>query len=525
MPKGFKRALLLLAVAAMLPVSLYGCSDRSADPTGDTDPSVSPPASAQTGEPSTSGSSVTVGIAQNLDSLDPHKAISAGTGEVLFNLFEGLVNPSPNGGVEAAVASDYTVSEDGKTYTFTLREGVTFHNGDPVTAEDVVYSLERCAGSENDGVPLISAFSNVTKVEAVDDSHVTLTLAEPSLEFINSMTAAIIPAGSGGQMATDPVGTGPFQVVSYIPEQSMVVEKYGGYWGEGAHIDKVTFKIITDVNSLVMGLQGGSLDMVIHLPNTVAGQLEDDFTILQDTMKLVQALYLNNAVKPFDDVRVRQAMYYAIDVPAIIDFVCDGAGVPVGTSMYPAQKQYFLPELAETYQQDLEKAKALLTEAGYPDGFEMTITVPSNYQQHVDTGLVLADQLSAVGIKAEVQEVEWETWVSDVYRGRNYQSTVSGIAASDMTAREMLQRYKSDHQKNFINFQDSEYDQVVSDAIATLDADEQMELFKRAEVILNEQAASLWIQDLCDLVVMRPELDGMTFYCTYVLDMSTIYYK
>jgi len=526
MPKRFQRVLLLLAVAAMLPVSLYGCSDQSAKPTGDTDSSPTPTVSAQTDEPSTNpGSSVTVGIAQDLDSLDPHKAISAGTSEVLFNLFEGLVNPSPDGGIEAAVASDYTVSEDGRLYTFTLREGVTFHNGDPVTAGDVVYSLERCAGSENEGVPLISAFSNVEKIEAPDDSHVTVALAEPSLEFINSMTAAIIPAGSGAEQATAPVGTGPFKFVSYTPQQSMEVERYGGYWGEGARLERVTFQIVTDMNTLVMGLQGGSLDMVIHMPSTVSGQLENDFTILQDTMKLVQALYLNNAVKPFDDVRVRQAMYYAINVPEIIEFVCDGAGVPTGTSMYPAQKRYFLPELAENYQQDLEKAKALLAEAGYPDGFEMTITVPSNYQQHVDTAQVIASQLSAVGITATLQSVEWETWVSDVYRGRSYQSTVSGIAASDMTAREMLQRYKSDHQKNFINFQDAEYDEAVNAAIATLDEEEQVRLFKRAEEILNEQAASLWLQDLCDLVVMRPDLDGMTFYCTYVLDMSTIYYK
>ena len=109
-----------------------------------------------------------------------------------------------------------------------------------------------------------------------------------------------------------------------------------------------------------------------------------------DTMKLVQALYLNNRVEPFDDVRVRQAMYYAIDVQEIIDFVCNGAGVPTGTSMYPAFTKYFAAELADKYPQNLEQAKQLLTDAGYPNGFDMVITVPSNYAQHVDTGLVLA---------------------------------------------------------------------------------------------------------------------------------------
>lgn len=517
MPKFFKRALLLLLTAVMLPVSLYGC-------TGNTDPGTTQSASAQTGELS-DGNSVTVGIAQDLDSLDPHAAVSAGTSEVLFNVFEGLMKASPDGGVIPAVASDYTVSDDGLQYTFTLREGVKFHNGNAVTMEDVLYSLERCAGSENDGTPLISAFSNVASFEATDDTHVVVTLKEPNLEFINSMTAAIIPANSGDTISTNPIGTGPFSYVSYTPQQSMVVKKFDGYWGEPAQLDEVTFRIITDVNTLVMGLQSGTLDMVIHLPNSVRSQVESQFTVLQDTMKLVQALYLNNDVKPFDDVRVRQAMYYAISVPDIIDLVSNGDGVATGTSMYPAYTKYFMPELAETYQQNLDKAKELLTEAGYPNGFTMTITVPSNYTQHVETAELLAQQLSAVGITATLNPIEWESWVSDVYRGRNFESTVCGIAASDMTGREMLERYVSDNQKNFINFNSAEYDEVMEKALTTLDADEQTQLYKQAETILNEEAASLWIQDLCDLVVMDPALDGMTFYATYVLDMSTIYYK
>ena len=514
MPKYLKRALSLLT-AAMLLISLCACA-------GDTDNSKDEQPSAESGELS-DGSSVTVGIAQDLDSLDPHRALSAGTSEVLFNIFEGLMKASPDGGVIPAVASDYTMSADGKTYTFTLREGVTFHNGNPVTLDDVLYSLERCAGSESDGAPLIAAFSNVETISADADGRVMVTLTEPSLEFLNAMTAAIIPKDSGSTQATAPVGTGPFSFVSYMPQNSMEMVRYEGYWGKAAQ--KVTFKIITDANTLVLGLNGGTLDMVIHLPNTSAPEIQKGFTVLTDTMKLVQALYLNNDVKPFDDARVRQAMYYAINVPEIIEFVCDGAGVPTGTSMYPAFTKYFVPELADKYQQDLEKAKQLLADAGYPNGFTMTITVPGNYEPHVDTGLVLSQQLAAVGITAQVQEVAWETWVNDVYKGRQYEGTVSGIAASNMTAREMLERYTTTHSKNFINFSDAEFDDVVARAMTTMDMDEQVALYKRAQEILSEQAGSLWLQDLCDLVVLRPELDGMTFYATYVLDMSTIYYK
>jgi len=527
MPKRFKRALLLLVAIAMLPVSLYGCTgDTEPTPSAVVSDSGSDPTAAQSGE-LPKGNSVTVGIAQDLDDLDPQLAKTAGIREVLFNIFEGLVKASPDGSVTEAVASDYEISEDGRTYTFTLREGVTFHNGETVTVEDVVYSLKRCAGSENDGTPLVSAFSNVESITAPDDSHVVLTLAEPSMEFIYSMTAAIIPEGSGPTINETMTGTGPFRFVSFAPQDNVVIEKYDGYWNQekAARLDKVTFKIIADDNALVIGLKGGTLDMVIHLPNNLESQVKDDFTVHQDTMKLVQALYLNNAVEPFDNELVRQAMYYAIDVDEIIDFVCGGAGKPTGTSMYPAREKYFLPELTEAYPHDVEKAKELLAQAGYPDGFEMSITAPSNYAQHVDTAEVIKEQLKAVGITATVNLVEWGTWVRDVYRGRQYESTVCGIAADDMTAREMLVRYMTEDRKNFIAFSDMEYDEVMAKALTATSDEEQTRLYKRAEEILNEKAASLWIQDACDLVVMNPALDGFTFYSTYVLDMSTIGYQ
>ena len=528
MPRFFKRALLLLGALAMLAVSLYGCStgDTQLTPSAGVSDGGSEASAAQSGE-LPEGNSVTVGIAQDLSNLDPQLAATAGVREVLFNIFEGLVKASPDGSLTGAVASDYEISADGRTYTFTLREGVTFHNGEAVTVEDVVYSLERCAGSENDGTPLVSAFSNVSKIDAPDQSHVVVTLAEPRTEFINDLTAPIIPQGSGPTIATDLVGTGPFRFVSYAPQDNLVMEKYGGYWdaAKAAKLDQVTFKIIPDVNSLVIGLKGGSLDMVVHLPNTLLAEVEDSFTVHQNTMNIVQALYLNNAVEPFDNELVRQAMYYAIDVDQIIEFVCSGAGVATGTSMYPAQTKYFMPELAENYKQDLDKARELLAQAGYPDGFSMTITAPSNYAQHMDTAQVLIEQLKAVGITAELAPVEWQTWVDDVYRGRNYQSTVCGIAADDMTAREMLVRYMSDNRKNFIGFQDEEYDSVMAQAMASTDDGEQTRLYKRAQEILNEQAASLWIQDMCELAVTSPALDGFTFYRTYVIDMACVYFK
>lgn len=517
MKRKLKHLLLLVALASLL-VSLCACG-------GDTANSESPEATgtaAQTGEPSYGGS-VTVAIAQDLDdTLDPHMAVSAGTEEVLFNLFEGLVKPSPEGELIPAVASDYDISEDGTTYTFTLREGIKFHNGDPVTVEDVVYSLNRIAGTES-GTPLVSAYSLVSSIEATDDRTVVITLSEGNIEFLAYLTEAIIPADYADQ-ATAPIGTGPFKFVSRTPQEGMVIEKFEDYWGEPAYLDRVEYKVITNADTLMMSLQSGAVDLCAHLTSAQVRELGDAYNIESDTMKLVQALYLNNAVEPLNDVKVRQALCYAVNVQDILDLTADGEGVPVGSSMYPAFQKYFMPELADAYPQDIEKAKALLAEAGYPDGFDLTITVASNYTPHVNVAQVLEQQLEAIGVNVTIELVEWETWVSDVYQGRNFESTVVGLDASAMTARAMLERFESSNDKNFINFSDPEYDEVFAQAIACTDDAEQTELYKRLEEILSEQAANVYIQDLCDFVAINPELGGLTFYPIYVLDMSTIYY-
>jgi peptide/nickel transport system substrate-binding protein len=260
------------------------------------------------------------------------------------------------------------------------------------------------------------------------------------------------------------------------------------------------------------------------LTSTQVAQLGDDFYVAEGTMNLVQALYLNNAEKPFDDVRVRQALCYAIDKDAIIDLAFDGYGSPIGSSMYPAFGKYFDDSLTNYYTQDIEKAKELLAEAGYPDGFTMTITVPSNYQPHVDTAQVLVEQLKEIGVTAEIQPVEWASWLSDVYSGRQYQSTVVGVDASTMTARALLERFVSTAGNNFINYSSETYDELFQQVLATSDDELQTDLYKHMEAELTANAANVYIQDMADLVAVRKGLEGLTFYPIYVLDVSTLYY-
>ena len=241
-------------------------------------------------------------------------------------------------------------------------------------------------------------------------------------------------------------------------------------------------------------------------------------------MNLVQALYLNNAVAPFDNELVRQALCYAIDVDSILELTADGHGVKVGSSMYPNFGKYFDASLADTYGYNPDKAKQLLSEAGYENGFSFTITVPSNYAPHVMAAEVIVEQLAAIGITATLKEVEWETWLSDVYSGREFESTVIGFDASAMTADAMLARWVSDNSKNMINYNNPEYDTVMAQAQACVDDNEQTALYKQALKILADTAANVYIQDLADFVAIKSNLAGYEFYPIYVMDMSTIYY-
>ena len=464
---------------------------------------------------------LSIGIAQDFDSLDPDHMTAAGTKEVLFNVFEGLVKPNAEGEIVPAVASEVTRSEDGLQYVFTLRDGVKFHNGSPVTMDDVLWSIERRRNGE-DTAALLPALSVIADLQA-EENRLTVTLSEPSNEFLAYiMNAYILPAGYE-DLETAPVGTGPYKFVSRAVQDSLVLERFEDYWGEKGGIRKVTFKILENSEGLILGLQSGALDLVAHLTSDQTAQLKgDDFRIEVGSMNLVQALYLNNAEKPFDDVRVRQALCYAVDKQAVIDLAFDGYGIPLGTSMFPSFGKYYDESLTDYYSYDPEKAKELLSEAGYPDGFDMTITVPSNYTPHVNTATVLVELLREVGIRVTVQPVDWNTWLEEVYGNRQFQSTITGLTSDNMTARKLLERFGSEIGNNFTNYSNAEYDEILAKAVAAKDDAEQTELYRALERNLTENAANVYLQDMADLVAVRSGLEGLTFYPIYVLDVSAL---
>ncbi len=493
--------LLLLVVLLTLTIALNGCSG---DKAGD------------------ASSMITVGIPQDIeDSLDPHKAVAAGTKEVLFNVFEGLMKPDSKGNLNPAVASEYEISEDGKTYTFKLREGIKFHDGSLVTVEDIKYSIDRCADTSN-GEPLVAAYSNIKDVIIADNNTIQIVLKNEDTSFLAYMTTAIIPS-SNKTPDTVPIGTGPYQYVSRSPQENIIMKKFDLYWGEPAHIENVIFKVIANADTITMNLMGGSIDMYARVTSNQAEELGNDFNIEVGTMNLVQAMYLNNKVEPFNQVLVRKALCYAIDPQKIMNMVSNGKGTQIGSSMIPAFEKYYDKSLNELYKQDNEKAKELLIEAGYPNGFTFTITVPSNYQQHVDTAQVIAEELKAIGVTAEIKLIEWDSWLSDVYTERNYESTVIGVDASSMTARALLERFTSTADNNFTNYENPAYDATFEKAMNEINDSKQTEYYKQCARILAEDAANVYIQDLPELTAINKKFAGYEFYPLYVQDISKMY--
>lgn len=465
---------------------------------------------------------IRIGVSQDFDSLDPHHMQAAGTKEILFNVYEGLVKPTSDGDIVPAVASSVEKSEDGLVYTFTLRDGIRFHDGMDVTVDDVLYSFNRRMDGKDSAAKLAS-LSVIKNIEA-RDNRVIITLSQPSNEFLAAVMNVYIIPEHCTDIESFPVGTGPYMFRERVFQESLELVRFDEYWGTPGKTETFIFRILESSDALILALQSGAVDLVAHLTPDQTKQLDSrQFDIVTGSMNLVQALYLNNAAKPFDNVLVRQALCYAVDRKAVLDLAFDGYGIILGTSMFPSFAKYYVDELTDYYEYNPRKAGELLRQAGYPDGFEMTITVPSNYTPHINAATVIAEMLREVGIDASIVLVDWSTWLDQVYSKRNFQSTVTGVTSDNMTARKLLERFGTTTGNNFTNYSNADYDRILEKALAEADDKVQTELYKELERNLTENAANVYIQDMADLVAVRNGVKGLVFYPLYVLDVSAIY--
>ncbi|MES2939961.1 MAG: ABC transporter substrate-binding protein [Pseudomonadota bacterium] len=359
--------------------------------------------------------------------LDPTAGAASSIGEVsLYNIYETLTKINSDGSVTPLLAESWEVSPDLKTYTFKLRRGVKFHNGEPFNAQAVKFSFDRAGGEKSTNKDK-RTFANIS-TQAVDEHTVVILNKELDPDFLfllGQATAVIVEPKSADGNNTKPTGTGPFRLENWVKGSSIVLSKWDGHRNAASlKLKRVTFRFIPDVAAQVAAVLAGDVDMFPRVTPRAVPQLQGNpkFQVLVSGSRAKTILALNNARKPFDDVRVRRAVTAAIDRKAVIQGAADGYGAPIGSYYVPGAFGYVDMTGANPYNPD--RAKALLKEAGVTGPLEVTIALPPPPYAR-QGGEVIASQLSKVGINAKLQNVEWAQWLSNVYGGpKNYDMTI-----------------------------------------------------------------------------------------------------
>ena len=376
------------------------------------------------------GGSVTVAIVADPPGWDPSASTSQEIPRVVYhNVFEGLVRFDADGEIVPALATDWQVSDDGLQWTFTLRSGVMFHDGSAFTVDDVIAKFERAmdpdSGHTNPGY-----YAAIESVEsAMDGTAVVFTLERPSRSLLYNLArpdSIIYPAGTHETQRTQPIGTGPFRFARYVEGSEVRLERFEDYHQDGLpYLDEVVYRIISDPNTRFAALQAGDIDIAALAPEQyqlAVANPDLEATVGTATAEITMAL--NNEREPLSDVRVRQAITHAIDKDAIVQGAMFGLGTVIGSHMTPAEAYYV--DLTDTYPYDPERARELLAEAGYPDGFTVDFELPEPYANERRSGEVVAQYLRDVGIDVNLSVVEWGTWIERIFLGGDYDMTIIG---------------------------------------------------------------------------------------------------
>ena len=374
-----------------------------------------------------SKTAMTLGIVLEPTGLDPTANASSSIGEItLYNIYETLTKINQDGSVSPLLAESWEVSPDLKTYTFKLRRGVQFHNGEPFNAHTVKFAFDRAAGekSTNKDKRTFAALST----QVVDEYTVVLLNKEVDPDFLFLMgqaTAIITEPKSADTNVTKPVGTGPYVLAGWNKGASITLSQYPAHRQAAAiKLKRATFKFISDPAAQTAALLSGDLDVFVRVPayrSLAQFKANPRFQVIVSGSRAKTILAMNNARKPLDDVRVRRAISAAVDRKAVIEGAVDGFGVPIGSHYVPGAPGYVDTTGVNPF--NIDKAKALLKEAGVTTPLELTLTLPPPPYAR-QGGEVIAAQLAKIGINAKIQNVEWAQWLSGTYGNKNYDLTI-----------------------------------------------------------------------------------------------------
>ena len=367
-----------------------------------------------------------IAIGAEPENLDPLKMMSAPAATVAEHMVENLIYLAEDGTLKPALAESWEPAEDGLSWFLNLRQGVSFHDGNPFNAEAVKYNLDRfmAKGDFEGGDAAVFAFllGRVTEVEVVDEYTVQIHLddifapiaSHLSHSFIGMHSPASLEALATGDFVEAPIGTGPFKYVSWNRGEQFYMEKNADYWGGAPTLDSVTFKFVPEAGSRVIMLETGEAHAIMAVPPTEIDRLEAEAGIDVVFQNSVRVIYIGFNLEEdlFKDVRIRQALNYAINKEAIIQTIFQGVGEPSSAPIVPAIFGY---TQAGPYEYDLERAKDLLAQAGYADGFDLELFHPTGrYSQDSTVIEAVQAMLADVGVNASLTTYDWGTYLDTV---------------------------------------------------------------------------------------------------------------
>jgi peptide/nickel transport system substrate-binding protein len=450
------------------------------------------------------GGSITIAQGVEPPGLDPTTATSAAIPRVVYsNVLEGLVKIDRNGKIAPALVRDFKISKDGKEYTFILKKGVKFHDGKPFDAEDVKFTFERLMDPKT-ATAHPEYYKDIDSVQVVDSHTVKIKMKNVNSMFLFNLArpdSIIVNKQAVDRLKSAPIGTGPFKFVEWVRGDHITLAKFDDYHRKGIpYIDKVTFNFIGDPSAQIASLKAGDIDVIaydVSPENALLLEKDPKFKVLNGYTTTKVILSTNNSRKPFNDVRIRRAMAHAIDRTALIKGAMSGYGVPIGSHMDPGNPYYI--DLTPYYPYNPEKAKQLLKEAGYADGFEAVIKLPERYVYARRSGEIIADMFSQVGIRLKIELTEWGQWIDRVFKNADYDLTVIGHA-------EPFDINIYANPKYYFRYDSPKFQETLKKAEMEADPKIRKELYIACQKIITEDAVNGFLYVLPSLPTMKKEI-------------------
>ncbi|MCR4391279.1 MAG: ABC transporter substrate-binding protein [Candidatus Acetothermia bacterium] len=468
---------------------------------------------------------LTVAVSTEPPGLDPTTNAAAVIKLLLqHNLYEGLVQVDEAGDFQGQLARSWEASTDGLVYTFYLREDVRFHDGTPCDADAVRRSFLRAMDPATRHVRP-EYYRGIADIEAVDPWTVRFRLHVPDASFVALLAlgeSVVVPTGA--DLARRPVGTGPFRFVDWLPGYHLRLARNADYYLPGVpKLDAATFRFLPDPAAQLAALRAGDVDLVAEVAPEIAVTLADDtmLQVISGPQDLVQILAINKARAPFSDLRVRQALAHAVDRDQLIALVSFGFASPIGSHLAPTAPYH--ADMTWVYPYDPARARELLAEAGYPNGFTATLTLPANYAFHVRTGELIAAQLREVGVTLDLKLVDWGTWLDRVFGQADYDLTVIGHPGR-LDPALMLTGYGEDRPDYYFRrgWENHELAELLRLGACTPNPAVRRSIYTVAQYLIAREVVNVFLQAPHQILAMRRGITGAKVLPIYVLDLRDV---